>query len=165
MSSTPARAATGGIGARILKLWSRCSSLPGGRLVFGFLLGRMVPYSGTIKPEVVELEAGRAVVRVRDRRRVRNHLRSIHAIALANLGELTSGLAMTTALGPELRAIVTHLEIEYLKKARGTLTATGLGQPPSEVGEPVDVIVTADIKDSDGDDVARVRVTWRIGPR
>ncbi len=162
---TQTDAPAGGIGARILKLWSRTSGMPGGRRLFNLLLGRMVPYSGSIRPEVVALEPGRAVVRIRDRRRVRNHLRSVHAIALANLGELTSGLAMTTALGAEYKAIVTHLEIGYLKKARGTLTATGLGQPPVGLTEPTDVVVTADINNSEGEEVARMKVTWRVALR
>ena len=133
--------------------------------MFGVLLGRMVPYSGTIKPKVLELTPGRSVVRIEDRRSVRNHLRSVHAIALANLGELASGLAMTTALQPEHRAIVTKIEIDYVKKARGTLTAEGNGTPPEQLSEDTDVIVTADIRDASGEAVAKVHVTWRVGLR
>lgn len=132
--------------------------------MFSRVLGRAVPYSGTLRPRVVSLDPGRAVVEMNDRRGLRNHLGSVHAIALANLGELASGLAMTASLAPEVRSIVTHLEIDYLKKARGPLTAVGQASPPSSVSDSVDTIATADITDSGGDVVARVRATWQLRP-
>jgi acyl-coenzyme A thioesterase PaaI-like protein len=69
----------------ILDYWKKFSRYPGGKLVFGWMLGFFIPYSGSITPEIQELEVGYAKVLMRDRRRLRNHLNSLHAAALMNL--------------------------------------------------------------------------------
>lgn len=150
-------------GVRVLALWQRLAPRPGGVWLFNRLLGRMVPYTGALGARVVELSPGHAVCVLRDRRGVRNHLNSVHAVALANLAELCSGTAMLTALAPGTRGIVIRLEIDYLKKARGTLTARADVQLP-EVREPVTLHPEAAIFDATGDVVARARVTWTVQP-
>jgi len=143
--------------------WRRLAPLPGGKWLFSRLLGWMVPYSGTTRPLVLELGDGLARVRITDHRGIRNHLRSVHAVALVNVAELASGLAMTLALGEGLRGIVTHIEIDYLKKARGTLVAEARVTVPP-VTKPEDHVFESVVTDASGAVVARARVRWRLAP-
>lgn len=150
--------------ARLASAWSTLSRLPGGRVLFGLLLRLAVPYSGTIRPRVLRLEPGHATVEIRERRRLRNHLRSVHAIALANLGELSSGLAMTMALPGDIRGIPVRIEIDYLKKARGRIRAEGRAVPPTSVESDVETKAYAELFDEEGTMVARLVATWRLRP-
>lgn len=157
----PSTSSTGGT---LLNVWQRLRPWPGGSLLFSRLLGWMVPYSGTLGARVEVLEPGYARVALRDRRRVRNHLKSVHAIALINLAELTGGLAVATALRPETRGIVVHIAMEYLKKARGRLTAESRASVPAPIDTDIEHHVQAQIFDAGGECVARAEVRWRLGP-
>ncbi|KAA3606746.1 MAG: DUF4442 domain-containing protein [Planctomycetota bacterium] len=148
----------------ILAQWNRFQKLPAGAWLFSRAISFTVPYSGSIRPQVKDLGPGYAAVEMADRRRVRNHLQSVHAIALINLGELVSGLAMFAGLPPTVRGIVVGLSIEYLKKARGTLRAE-CRCPCPEVQETEEHQVISVISDSAGDEVARVTARWLLEPK
>lgn len=150
-------------GRSLLALWHRAQRWPFGPTIFSLLLGYRIPYTGALGSRVEELRPGYARVRLDDRRGIRQHLGSIHAVALANLGEFTSGLAMTTGLPEGMRGIVVSLSIEYLKKARGRMRAEST-VPATEAGVERDIDVQALISDAAGDVVARVTARWRVGP-
>jgi acyl-coenzyme A thioesterase PaaI-like protein len=145
-------------------MWDRLHHLPAGKFLFNLLLGRTAPYTGTIRPRVLDLRAGYARVSMNDRRAVRNHLRSIHAVALANLAEVTSGLALHYALPDHARAILTRLDVEFVKKGRGRLTADASAPIPEGVeSEEIELLTT--VRDAAGDEVARAHAHWLVGPR
>lgn len=148
-------------GSRIAVWWKRLSRVPMGRTLFSIMIGQTAPYTGTIGARVQELAPGYSRWTLKERRKVRNHLRSVHAVALVNLAEVASGTAMLTALPPGTRGIVTGLSIEYLKKARGTLTAECRCEVPAFTGE-TRYDVRSEVKDEAGDVVARATVNWLL---
>ncbi|MEN9577916.1 MAG: hypothetical protein RJA70_925 [Pseudomonadota bacterium] len=137
--------------------------LPGGRTLYSKLIGAVIPYTGSIDAEMVELRTGFARARLRDRRQVRNHLDSIHAIALANLAELAGNSALAYSLPDRSRFIVSKLVIEYKKKARGDITATCDCPIPSS-NQKQEYLVPISLTDDKGDEVASVLLTTLVGP-
>lgn len=148
----------------VRELWDRLSGFPGGRTIFSKAIGLMAPYTGTIRPHVAELREGFCRVEMEDRRRVRNHLNSIHAMALVNLSEVASGLAVVYSLPESVRGILTGFEIDYLKKARGTLSAEADVVLPKFKGEELEIEVPITTRDPERDVVTRATAEWLVGP-
>ena len=152
-----------GAGERLRRGWAALESKPGGKWLFSRMVGLAAPYSGTVGALVLELRPGHARVVLTDRRRVRNHLGSIHAIALMNLGELATGLATVASLPAGSRSILTGLSMEYLKKARGTITAVCDVTIP-DPAERAEHEVRGTLTDLSASVVARVTARWLVGP-
>ncbi|MDH3979962.1 MAG: DUF4442 domain-containing protein [Gammaproteobacteria bacterium] len=154
---------TRSIGPELRHHWRRFSSTAAGRWLFSKALGKVVPYTGILGARVEVLAPGQCVASLRERRGVRNHLRSVHAMALANLGEMVTGLALMNSLPERARGILTGFEMDYLKKARGRLVAECRCEVPTDNAER-EYILGGEIRDAAGDVVAVARARWRIGP-
>jgi acyl-coenzyme A thioesterase PaaI-like protein len=136
--------------------------IPFGRKFFAFALKQIVPYTGALGSTVKIIENGRCVIELQDRRLVRNHLGSVHAMALANLAEITTGLCMLYTIGDKYIGILTGFEIKYHKKARGLLTAESLFTPNPEALKKNTAIIEATIKNSEGVAVATATAHWSV---
>lgn len=76
---------------------------------------------------------------------------------------MASGIAVLAALPPAARGIPTAIAIDYLKKARGTLTAECRCELPDVTVDGTHRF-TSTVRDAAGDEVARATVTWKLGP-
>lgn len=150
---------------KILALWAKMGSNALTRAMFSKMFSWSIPYTGTIGAEIVALSPGKAHIEMKDRRAFRNHLGSIHAVALANLGEFSTGLALTVSLPADARIIIKSLEISYLKKARGTLQARATTPVQSRVETRSEVWVQSQIFDRDQNIVSEVKACWVVGPK
>jgi len=152
------------VGERLLSLWARLENRPAGKWLFGRILGFTIPYTGSVKANVDYLAPGHAKLHLLDRRRVRNHLNSVHAIALANVSELSTGLAVLSGMPSGYNGILVGLNVQYIKKARGRLNIECRCDVP-EFNEKTEIPVTSTITDETGDIVTTATALWLIGPQ
>ncbi|KAJ3091549.1 hypothetical protein HK102_000146 [Quaeritorhiza haematococci] len=141
---------------------------------------QMINIIGTIPLYITSLNPGRCTGTMREYFLLRNPFRSVHAVALTNLGEAVGGLAVLTwieSLGGGYKAIVTQLRSEFSKKAKGKLVGTCTAfsgvAAAGEVGEKVPellaegveegkITVCTDIKDASGEVVCKVYADWSV---
>lgn len=150
---------------RILNLYERLADKPGGRWLFSRLVCFKAPYFASIAPRIVSLEPQRGVASLRHRRRVTNHIGTVHAIALCNLAEFVGGLTCDVSLPRGMRWIPKGMQVEYLKKAMGTMTATATPAFIADVRENgYDLPFNVSITDDSGAEVFRARIAMWITP-
>jgi acyl-coenzyme A thioesterase PaaI-like protein len=134
-----------------------------------------IPFNGHLGLEIVGLVGDKGVVRLPDSEPLRNHVGSQHAGALFAAAEAASGAAVLGALGARL-AEVTPLakgaEIQYLKMARGVITATAsLGEDKAAILSRLDADgkvltdVRVEMTDAEGVVVATMTVHWHMRKR
>lgn len=162
-SSLMSKLQLGDSAAWIRKAWDTLEGVPGGRALYSRMLGVAIPYTGSIRAEVQQLSPGFARVELPDRRSVRNHLSSVHAIALCNLAELTGNAALAYSLPDDARFIVKRLDTRYLAKARGTISAT-CHCPENLTNERREFELHVQMHDRDGQLVAEATLTTLVGP-
>lgn len=143
--------------------WDRLSGVPGGKRLFSRIVGMTAPYTGSIRARVQHLEFGRAEVVMRDRPGLRNHLHSVHAIALANLAELAGNICLAYTLPDDARFIVAGLTMDYRKKARGPVMGRCTFQV--ETSERREYAVPVELLNTEGDIVAVCTLRTLVGPK
>jgi len=150
----------------VLAAYRRLTRWPAGHWLFSQLVCWKAPYFATIAPRFIALQPGRCEARIGDRRRVRNHLGTVHAIALCNLAELAAGVMTDATIPPTMRWIPKGMTVEYLKPATGTMHAVATPDGAFAAADtgyamPVTVLVS----NATGEAVFRARIAMWLSPR
>jgi acyl-coenzyme A thioesterase PaaI-like protein len=150
----------------VLTLYRRITRWPAGHWLFSRAVCLKAPYFASIRPRIELLEPGRCIATLRHRRKVTNHIGTVHAIALCNLAELAGGLAIDASLPASMRWIPKGMTVEYLRKAVGTMRAVATpAQPAVEAAEGYELPVDVEVTDPSGEAAFRARITMWLSPR
>lgn len=142
-------------------------NLPFGKEVFTGVVACLNPYCSSISPRFEKLEITNniaiAEVSMSQYYWLTNPYNSIHACALAGLGELSSGICIFSSLqlNQNLHGIPIKIEMEYYKKARGIITAKT--QIDLSILQPNKIIkFESDIVNQQNEVVAKCVVIWNM---
>ena len=108
----------------LLKAFAALNVLPGGNIIFTKGVCLKAPYFSTINPKIVALRKNYCHVEMPMRRSVQNHIKTVHAIAMCNLAELTMGVVAEASIPKHLRWLPKSMDVQYLAKAESDLYAT-----------------------------------------
>jgi len=147
-----------------LRAWQRAQRSALGRWIFARAVARKAPYFATIAPRILELRPTLCRAAMSKRRRVENHLGTVHALAMGNLCELAGGMVTEVTIPTTMRWIPRGMTIEYLRKAETGVTATARldkseWQAAENIGVPVSVV------DNDGTEIVRAVITMYVSSR
>ena len=149
---------------RALAVWNRLHGKPGGKWLFSRLVCWKAPYFGSIRPLFLVLEPGHSRVRVTLRRAVKNHIGTVHAIAMCNMAELAAGTMIEVTLPSTHRWIPKGMVVEYLRPAKSDVVAVARVDLPTDLSEAVAVPVAVEVLCGD-ERAFRATIDMWVSPR
>lgn len=156
---------------RLTRLFNRCRALPGPlqSWAMSLLFGTAVKFFGTARIRITEAEAGRVVMVIRNRRKVQNHIKGVHAAAMALLAESATGLVLGMSLPDDKLPLMKTMKVNYVKRAQGDLKAIATLSPEQlraiENDERGDIVVPVTVLDSDGNEPLQAEMLWAWRPK
>lgn len=135
-------------------------------------LNRMIPFNQPHGFRILQIETGSIKVKLPFKRKNQNHIKGIHACAMATLAEYATGLTLISCLDPQAyRIIMQKIQMEYYyqgkKDAFATFSITDSWLKENvldivESGTPVIVPCIIDIHDIDNNKLATGNISWQI---
>jgi len=152
--------------SRLLSLYRRMQRWPAGQWLFSRAVCFKAPYFASIAPRITVLQPGRCEARIAHRRRVSNHIGTVHAIALCNLAELAGGVMVDASLPPSMRWIPKGMRVEYRSKASGTMHAVATPDVPIVAADSgYELPVSVEIRDAREQVVFFASIAMWVSPR
>lgn len=151
--------------AYVISVWQRLCRLPAGKWLFSRIICWKAPYFASISPRFVELRPGYCEIRFRKRRKVLNHIRTVHAIAMCNVAELAAGTMSEATVPAHIRWIPKGMTVEYLKRAETDVVAMAALDPLPEFLPETELPVTVTVTDTNHQTVFRAVITMWLSAK
>jgi acyl-coenzyme A thioesterase PaaI-like protein len=156
----------------IQKLVSRAQTSGFYKTLLNVGLARMIPFNAPHGFKVTDIDSNHIRVSLPYKKRNLNHIRGLHACAMATVSEFTTGFLLISKLDPKkYRLIMQRLEMDY--HYQGKMDASASFQADDtwlerEVHQPLksaaSVVVVCEVKihDVQGNHLSTGKVHWQI---
>ena len=154
--------------SQVQKLWNTTSTIPVvGQRLFSLAFSQKAPYFATIRPRFTVVEPNRVELVIPKRRKVHNHIKTVHAIALCNGLEAAMGALAEVSIPPHKRWIPKGMDIAYTAKATSDITCIAETDPAQWTNDDPDLHVRVRGEREDGvvviEGVIKLHVTEEPG--
>jgi hypothetical protein len=92
--------------------------------ILNYVLGYAIPFNKPHKIKITAVHDDGVSVRLPYRRKNLNHLKGIHACALATMAEYTSGISLLSIIGTNFRLIMKNISVTYHYQAKMDVITT-----------------------------------------
>lgn len=156
----------------LIFLVRRAATSPLWRAILNRLLARVIPFNRPHGFRIASIGDGTITVFAPCRKSNYNHIRGIHACAIATAAEFAAGFLLLTSLEPSrYRLIMAHLQADYFYQAKKDITAEAQLAPdrlekeivlPLKSEDAATISLKSRVHDADGKKVAVVTTTWQV---
>jgi len=110
---------------KMSRIAAKTANLPQGlrSFILTKLFGRIVPFLSTASVQFEEVSAARLVVSIKNRRKVQNHIKGVHAAAMALLAETSTGFVMGMNVPDDKLLLLKSMHVDYQKRSQGDMRA------------------------------------------
>lgn len=133
------------------------------------LFGRFVPFLGTAGLVFEEVSRERMVVSVKNRKKVQNHIKGLHAAAMALLAETATGFVVGMNVPDDKLMLLKSMKVSYYKRAQGNMKAVATLSPQQvqrmQTEDKGDVLVDVVVTDESGESPIVCEMVWAWVPK
>lgn len=133
------------------------------------VIGRVVRFAGTAGTRVEKLTPNECIIVMRNKKKVQNHIGSVHAAAMALMAESATGFITGLTVPDSRILVIRNMDLEYVRRATGDMKAVA-----SFTDEQVDFIKNTEkgdievpvvVTDSTGTETVKARMVWAWTPK
>lgn len=156
---------------RLSKLVNATSKFPQGirTTLWSKAFGRIVPMVGTANIRYLEVDQHHVVVRIENQRNMQNHIKGVHAAAMALLAETATGFLTGLHVPDHRILLIKSLHVDYLKVAQGGLTATASLSSEQQTfiaeQEKGELLIPVTVIDDTGNEPMQCQMLWAWLPK
>jgi acyl-coenzyme A thioesterase PaaI-like protein len=139
------------------------------RFLITWAFGGTVHFVRTTGVKFQELTEERAVLILANRRRVQNHIGTVHAAAVALIGETATGAVFGMSVPDERIPLLKSMRINYTRRSQGAMRAEATLTPAMRerfwVEEKGEIAVPVRITDETGEPTVEAEYVWAWRPK